>query len=105
MELLKKIFEFVDSLLPEDDKVKHHFIGTYIYTISIVSISIASLLFKWELSFAWNAVISFIITVVAGFTKEWYNSQEEENEWSWWDIFHTIVLSFIFTVIILIYTL
>ena len=105
INLLKKLFRKVNELLPANNKLKHSYTGNSIYVISIISILIISLIFKWELSFAWNAVISLIITFAAACLREWYNSQEEDNKWSWKDIRYTILFPLIATILIIIKTI
>ena len=101
INLLKKAFDKVNNLLPEDDKLGHSYIGDWVCLISIILITIFIQLKYHTLNVELTVVLSLLITIAVAFFREWYNKVIEEKQWSWWDIFFTVIRPLIITILIL----
>lgn len=94
---LEKIFKIIERITPDDDKLKHNFVGDYFYLI-VLTILI------FFISIIWSVIIAFVLTVLLGIGRELYNKHYEKKKFDWYDVFHTAIKSLIYSIIILILT-
>ena len=100
-KLLEKSFKITTKLTPAKDKLGHSYIGDWIYVISGILIYILFYFIFEDSHIIENAIFALIITFLAACSREWYNLEIEKKKWNWWDVFFTILLPSIITILII----